>query len=1306
MPRACSRNVALSLRDRTAKSAGWVELARPTKLIASVLLVVCLLATGTPLFGQAALTPDEQAALLLASARKAYNEQTYPFAVEKFREFVQKFGGHKDANAARFGLALALLEAPDQNFDLAVEPLQHLAEVGDFPDRPLALYYLGLTLRGQGHTALALAVAKPAEATQHQTTAKQKFELAATRFGESVPALLARVKPAVAGAPPADPKTLPVDVEWVARARCDHAESLLQVAKFKEARDAVTPFEADPVLIRSRYRGLGLYLHGHASFGLKEYPAAGKILSQLAPFNDPVFGVHARYLLARTHHLSEERPEAATLYEAVLTSFDQQRKDAQKTLGDANLMKQQPHEKLRLESLLKQPPEFVPRTTLYLGVLLFEQQRFAESQARLNAFIQLYPTSPLLPEVQLRLGFTQVQLRQYPDAVKTLTALQDHPQLSDQARRWLARAVMGAADVNNAAAVTQSQQAALEHLRIAAERAAALAATDLDAKTRRGDILLERADTQQLIKQFAESIVTYDTVLKENLIPDRADEATQRRCTALHLAGKHAESDAACQQFLQQFAKSPLAPAVLFRFAENAYLVAVAASNNAQLPNRDAELKKLFGEAIKRYDDLLKKHPEFQYVSLARFGQAMSHYKLGEFEPAQTILEKIPDGDRAGDLVGVPYLLADSILRTMSTDSNDALAAGRMSQQLDTVIKLLDSFVASLPDANKHPLTPDGLIKLGHAHQLAASLVVIPEERAKSLTAARQAYERLTQNFAAHALFPVATFERAKCLASANDIGGAINELNRFAAAPLNAAPVAPLALLRLASLHRSQNKPIEAEKILAVARQQEGPMLADPARVAWVPLIQYHHALSMKEQNKLPEARALFESITKQFAARPEAAEAAWRAGQCRKDEIFAKQVPIRAVLVKPDAKPEELTAARTAFDQTFVQLRETGQYFLDQAGLVGTKSPGSDAHLRLLYEAAWCQRLVGDAEIDATRAKLLADAIKKLQEDQAKKTPPVPGVASLPVRPPEIALATIPIQPAEQKARDHYKAVIAAGPDAQLANDARLELAELHASRAEHDPAIALVTQALDKEPSPELTERLQMRFGACLVAKGDPTGAVARFDSVAANEKSPLAPEARYRAGECLLLKQDYAGAIKTLQPFRDHAPLQNIKEVSDRALLRLGHAFGHAAQWDASRQTLEVLVGRFGTSPWVDEARYGIGWAWQNQNQFDNAVNSYLQVIQRTAAEIAAKAQLQIGLCRLQQKRHAEAASALLVVPFTYDYPEWSALALCEASRVFVELKQPDQAGKLLQRVMKDHPTSKWADVAKQRLGELK
>jgi tetratricopeptide (TPR) repeat protein len=121
--------------------------------------------------------------------------------------------------------------------------------------------------------------------------------------------------------------------------------------------------------------------------------------------------------------------------------------------------------------------------------------------------------------------------------------------------------------------------------------------------------------------------------------------------------------------------------------------------------------------------------------------------------------------------------------------------------------------------------------------------------------------------------------------------------------------------------------------------------------------------------------------------------------------------------------------------------------------------------------------------------------------------------------------------------------------------------------------------------------------------------------------------------------------------------------------------------------------------------VHEARYGIGWAFQNAGQFDPAVNAYTQVIAGTATELAAKAHLQIGLCRIEQKRWGDAAASLLVVPFTFDYPELTAVALCEAARALSEDKKPAQAERLLRRVLKDHAESPWAKVAQERLDKL-
>src|SRR5262249_46390427 len=152
-----------------------------------------------------------------------------------------------------------------------LDSLQPLAGVKEFPDHPFVLYYLGTAQRGLGVRELAQAEARPQEAPQRRGAANGRFEEAAKQYAAAVAAFTARVKEEV----PADAKELPVDLEWAARARCDHAEMQLRTQKLKEAQATAAPFVKDDVLRKSRYRPLGLYYHGTASFLLKDYQTAG-----------------------------------------------------------------------------------------------------------------------------------------------------------------------------------------------------------------------------------------------------------------------------------------------------------------------------------------------------------------------------------------------------------------------------------------------------------------------------------------------------------------------------------------------------------------------------------------------------------------------------------------------------------------------------------------------------------------------------------------------------------------------------------------------------------------------------------------------------------------------------------------------------------------------------------------------------------------------------------------------------------------------------------------------------------------------
>lgn len=1255
------------------------------------------------------LNPDVAASQVLDSGRRAYNEGKAPFAVERFREFLQKYGGHKDAPAAQYGLALALLDLPQKDLPAAISALQQVTGRADFAERPFALYYLGTAQRALGYAALEQAVAKPNEAQNHRTSANQAFEQAAQSFATAAELFTARLQ-APAAPPPTSPAT-PAQVvsapllDWAARSRCDRCEMLLRLEKFKEAADLAKTFLADKTLESNRFRGVALYHLGHASFALKEYLETGRALSQLAPFQQD-FGVHARYLLARTHHLADERPEATAQYQAVLADFEQQKKLATEALKNPNALK--PEERARLEALVRgPPPEYIPRAAFYAALLLAEGGRYANALDGFTALVQQSPKSSLTDESQLRQGYCQLQLRNFPAALQALQPLQNHAELGDRALWWTARATLGAADPNNAAAVEQSLRSSLDLLNRAAERAQELGRTLPEARLRRGDILLELADTQQLAKQYREAAATYERALTENNNPDRAEEALQRRATALHLAGQYKESDDLCVRFEQLYPKSPLLAAIWFRAAENTNLTALAAASDPNFKNRRPEVDKLFDEAIARYQRLLKRFPEFTYVALACHGLGTAYYQRGRFAEAIVALSAIPEAAWQGDLVGVPYLIADCHLRDLPTETNDALQAGKLLDRADLAAKLLDKFITAqnaLPNVQtRSPQTPDALLKLGYCYQRTGVLLVDVTERQKVLTQARETYDKILQQYGNSPAMPTAVLERAKCQTALNDVGGAINELNRFQSDPLKNSPVAPLALVRLASLLRSQNRVAEAVSVMTQCRaQHEAAVQNDPDRTAWVPLLQYEHALALKESGKLAEARQLFEATAKQFAGRPEAANASWRAGQCRREELLAVIAAARETVTKPGLKPEQLAAAIQTVDQNLSGLRQTAEFFKAEAAKLTPPAATGEAYLRMQYETAWCYRAVAEAEIEVARQRLQAQALDKVLASIRQHSPnqPVPAL-----NPPEVALTLVPQQPAEQAARDQYNALIVTAKDAALGARARLELAELHAQRGEQDRALDLLLTALQVNPPADLTDRIKLRMAVCLLAKNDPKSALAQTQAVQKNAASPLAAEARYLAGEAYLQAKDWNAAIEQLKPFRDQDPFRNLTGLADRALLRLGQACAEAQRWDESRQSCEALVQRFGQSPWIFEARYAIGWAWQNQNQYDNAVNTYSEITRGTATQVAAQAQLQIGRCRMAQRRFPEAAKELLVVSHTYDYAEPSAEALWEAGQAHLEMKQTAEAAKLWQAVARDYASSRWAEMAKQRLSTV-
>ena len=1251
------------------------------------------------------LEEDKKAAAILNEGKQAYEQKNYPQSVNKYREFIVQFPKRAEVPAAHYGLAMAMAEAPDKDWNALINELQIVVASPAVPDKGRAQYWLGAALWVTGEQQYQAAIAHP-EQKEPLAKAIDRLGQAAAQYTVADTTLLASVNPK----PPADAKELPPAMEMAARAKVEGAEALLKLGKNKEAVEMVKVFAADPAWAKSAQRPAGLLALGQAQVALGEYPAAFTALSQLAPFDQMGIGLYARYLLGRILQETGEKPEAVVQYDAVFKPYLEQRRKAEELLRNREALRGRHAEQLRLEAMVRGVPQYVTMSSLNSANIQFDYGQYPEAAAKYLAFLQAAPKSEFAPLAQLRAGICQIQQKQ-PEAMQVLQPLLEHPQLGDQATWWAGRLQRTLADPNNPPQQRKMVQAAIVTFGRAAEKAKVLGKTDPAAAARHSDILLDIADAYASIKQYKEAAPIYEGIANDASNPERAEIANEKWAMALNKGGQFVASDAACGKFLEKYPASMLKPSVMFWQAENSYRqgVELAKKPDANTPAVMEQIKKLQEQAATQYQAVVTRNPEFAQVSAARFGLGMAFYRQSQWEKANKQLERILDVDRTGDLLTASYYQADCLIRTMPENADDALSASRLSAQLEEASKQLSAFVGSNED---RPETPDAMLKLADCYQRNAAILADQQEKTKTLQSARETYDKLLVKYPKHPAYAQAVMDRARCIAATGDAGGAINELNRFRNdAQLVKSEFAPLALIHLSELMVKHGRAVDAAVMLEKARKDyEAELAKDPKRAGLIPGLRYQHGLALKESGKAREALALFEAIIKEFKDRPEAAEASLASIQVRKDDAMNKLKAARlAVAGVPLDKPVDAKLLASEAE-ALKQVSEIAAAFGDHAGRIADKSAGSDLHVRTLRDAASSWRAVADAEVDAIRRTRSEESLKKLKEKLAKD--PQVGKSNSVPRPPQIKLASIPISPAELKAREFYNKALDAAPDSPICNDLRLELAQMYFDRGEADPAIQLLNAALDKNPPADQQQQLRIKLGNAFLMKKDADGAlnqaVQALTAVQAlaDSVSPHRAAAYLVKGKALMLQKNLAEAITVLSRFRSGAARYlNAGPVTEEGLLCLAEAYAASGSWPESQATCEYMIGRFGGSKWLPEARFGIGRALQQLKQFDRAVEAYTDVTRRTSSEMAARAQFQIGLCRAEQKRWQDAVNELLIVPGTYDYAEWAANASLEAAKALVELKQAAQAKDIFARVVRDHPGTEWAQQAQKRLAEL-
>lgn len=286
-------------------------------------------------------------------------------------------------------------------------------------------------------------------------------------------------------------------------------------------------------------------------------------------------------------------------------------------------------------------------------------------------------------------------------------------------------------------------------------------------------------------------------------------------------------------------------------------------------------------------------------------------------------------------------------------------------------------------------------------------------------------------------------------------------------------------------------------------------------------------------------------------------------------------------------------------------------------------------------------------------------------------------------------------------------YRRLIADFPSSKLMPAAKAELAEFLFNEKKYAEAVELLEPVVaTKEIDGKVRSAAAYRLGLCYekLEKADKAAATFAMYAAEFGGSDELAGTALLQAGSNQASVGRYDDAIKSLSEMLRKFPSHPQASIGQ---LKLAEAQADAGKFADALSSHQAFLQKYPKDPFAFRAQFGVGWAFQNQKQFDEARKAYSKVTASNNGETAARAQFQIGDSLLTEGKFEEAALAFLVVEDVYAYPVWSARALYGAGLAFEQLKQPDLARQQFETILKKYKDqTDEAKLAQTKLNELK
>ncbi len=402
------------------------------------------------------------------------------------------------------------------------------------------------------------------------------------------------------------------------------------------------------------------------------------------------------------------------------------------------------------------------------------------------------------------------------------------------------------------------------------------------------------------------------------------------------------------------------------------------------------------------------------------------------------------------------------------------------------------------------------------------------------------------------------------------------------------------------------------------------------------------------------------------------------------------AKRDDARAILAfgrHLDAFPNDRLTPRVRFKRALAY-QQSKQHDLAAKDLTAflSSNPSAKDALDARYTLALCQSASKQhGEAAATLAKLLAEKPDYERADQVYY---------------EMGHSLL-LAKKGKEAAEAFRKLATRSPDGPLAPEAWFRVGEFHEEAKQLPDAATAYADGLKKAKEAGLREKLHYRLAQVQVRREQYADATKTLlAQLGEKPQGELAPDATYLAGDCLFRLEQFAKA----RPLFEKLIQAKDKKYHERALYRCGTCRAGLKEWAASQKCFEELIQQFPKFDLIQEARYGLGYALQNQDKLAEAKAIYEQITKATNTETAAKSRFMIGECAFRRNKYKEAVEHFQEA-LAYPYEEYQALGYFEAGRCFIALKDKPRALDALRTVVKKYPKHPQAKNAAKLIADL-